>query len=131
MKTTGKHLAVCGLILQLGLLAGLLGTVLGMIKAFAELGNEILSVENLAACINIALYATTIGYGFAIIGGALLLIALCGAKYRAPWFKKAMWAIACFWICALPLGAIAGIFLMIYLAKHKQEFAQQNETKIP
>jgi biopolymer transport protein ExbB/TolQ len=45
---------------------GLLGTVLGMIGAFAKIGRENITAEGLGGEISVALYTTAIGLGFAV-----------------------------------------------------------------
>ena len=149
MKNTGKHLALWGTALTLTLLLGPAATVYGLFRTVSEMVGEA-RAEVLASHMNIsiALYATMAGIVLAHIGGVLLLIALCGTKYRAPWFEIAMWAVACFWmlsafVCMMggsektspdastiaiidaTISALAGIAVMIYLAKHNREFAAQ------
>ena len=149
MKNTGKHLALWGTALTLTLLLGPAATVYGLIRTVSEMAGEA-RAEVLASHMNIsiALYATMVGIVLAHLGGILLLTALCGVKYRAPWFKTAMRGFACLWmlssfvctmgisaksstdaiivaIIAAIISATAGIAAMVYLARHNHEFAAQ------
>ena len=127
MPTKGKYLAVWGLILQLGFIVGIVGTIYGMLNAFALLPDTSAShtQEALASDIALALRATTIGMIISLVGAVLLCIALFGSKYRALWFRTAMWIMAFLWLLSGPVGIILGIFVMIYLSNHKNEFTEQ------
>ena len=140
MTNIGKHLAQWGTALTISLLIGPAATIYGMIKTASEMRSESPQIEFLAHHMSIALYATLAGIVLAHIGGLLLLVALCGVKYRAPWFEIVMWVIACLWmllsfasmmevsaISSIPaiIDMIAGIAVMVYLARHNREFAAQ------
>ena len=127
MPTKGKYLAIFGLVLQFGYLIGMVGTVVGMLRAFSRLASTgaTYSQEAIALDIALALYTTAIGMGVSIVGIILLCIALFGTKYRAPWFKTAMWILSILWLLNIPIGMIIGIIVMIYLSNHKNEFTQQ------
>lgn len=125
MKENGKHLAIWGMVLQFGFLIGLAGTVIGMLQAFGKLTPEnTAQPEALASDISLALYTTVGGIVLSLIGSILFLIALFGAKYRASWFKTAMWILAVLWLFSIPIGTILGIIVMAYLSKHGNEFAE-------
>ena len=125
MKENGKQLAIWGIVLQFGFLIGLAGTVIGMLRAFAELAQEnAAQPEALASDISLALYTTAGGMVVSLIGGILLLVALFGTKYRASWFKTAMWILAVLWLFSIPIGTILGIIVMVYLSKHSNEFTE-------
>ena len=125
MKHNGKQIALLGVILQLGFVIGLAGTVIGMLRAFAELSkNSHAQPEALASHISLALYTTAGGMILSIIGVVLLFIALFGTKYRAPWFKTAMLILAILWLFHIPIGTILGAIVLIYLSKHSNEFTE-------
>ncbi len=125
MKENGKQLALWGVILQFGFLIGIAGTVVGMLRAFAELSkNSEAQPEALASDISLALYTTAGGMVLSLIGAVLLLVALFGARYRAAWFKTAMWILAVLWLFSIPIGTILGIIVMLYLSKHSNEFTE-------
>ena len=127
MPTKGKYLALTGLVLQLGPVFGMMSTAACMIQAFSRLQNttSTQAPEALASDISLALYSTAICMGVSIVGIILLCIALFGTKYRAPWFKTAMWILSILWLFNIPIGTIIGIIVMIYLSNHKNEFTQQ------
>ena len=126
MPTKGKYLAITGLVLQLVPVFGMVSTAASMIRAFSQLQNASTQApEALASDISLALYTTAIGMGVSIIGIILLCIALFGTKYRAPWFKTAMWILSIVWLFNIPIGTIIGIIVIIYLSNHRNEFTQQ------
>ncbi len=104
MPTKGKYLALTGLALQLGPVFGMIGTASCMIQTFSRLQNttSTQAPEALASDISPALYSTVIGLGVSIVGIILLCIALFGTKYRAPWFKTAMWILSILWLTSIP-----------------------------
>ena len=125
MKKNGKQLAIWGIVLQFGSLIGLAGTVIGMLRAFEKLAQEKApQAEALASDISRALYATAGGTALSLIGAILLLVALFGDKYRASWFKTAMWILAVLWLFCIPIGTILGIIVIVYLSKHNNEFTE-------
>ena len=125
MNSNGKQLAIWGVVLQFGFLIGLAGTVIGMLRAFEKLAEENASQpEALTSGISLALYTTAGGMALSLIGTVLVLVALFGAKYRAAWFKTAMWILAILWLFSIPIGTILGVVTIIYLSKHSNEFAE-------
>ena len=132
MPTKGKYLAISGLVLQLGPVFGMVNTAACMIRAFSRLHNASTQApEALASDISLALYTIAIGMGVSIIGIILLCIALFGTKYRAPWFKTAMWILSILWLFNIPIGTIIGIIVIIYLSNHRNEFTQQGGPGYP
>lgn len=127
MPTKGKYLAVWGLILQAGYILGIVVSIIGMLRAFPQLADSttIASQVALAADISLSLYATAIGITLGIIGAVLICAALFGVRYRASWFKTAMWIMSVVWVLTSPIGIILGIIVMFYLSKHKNEFTEQ------
>ncbi len=130
MKEKGKKLAVCGIALQFGPVIGLLGTTISMIRAFTKISTQGAGqTEALARDISFALCTTAIGMVLATIGVPLILIALFGFKYRAPWFYTTLIACCILWLFAFPLGTVLGICLINYLMNRKKEFSENNINK--
>ena len=65
---------VAGIILALGPIWGMIGTVLGMILAFANLGQPQPQAEALASNISLALYATAAGWIACSIGIVITIV---------------------------------------------------------
>lgn len=66
---------VGGVILALGPLWGLIGSVIGMVMAFGQLAQTSTDTEALANDISIALYTTVAGYVVCPIGIAIIIVA--------------------------------------------------------
>ena len=67
---------VVGIILALGPIWGLLGTVLGMINAFGQLAESEAEVSALSNDISLALYTTVAGFIVLPIGIVLIVVAV-------------------------------------------------------
>ena len=125
MNQKGKQLAIWGVILQPGTVVGLVGTLIGMLRALRKLAQgDPAQTEALATDISTALYATVVGSTLALIGTVLILVALFGLRYRAPWFHVALWILAVLWLLCFPIGTILGIVIIVYLAKNRDEFTE-------
>ena len=76
MKGRTKLIAwlVAGIILALGPIWGMIGTVLGMILAFGNLGQPQPQAEALAGNISLALYATAAGWIACPIGIVIIIV---------------------------------------------------------
>jgi len=128
MNIKGKKLAITGAILQLGLVLGIIGSLLGMIFAFQHRGAEgTTNTELLANDISFALISTIIGLCISIVGLIFIFIALFKSKYRAPWFFWFLIIWSILWILNFPFGTILGGAFLIYLIMHKDEFKKQPE----
>ncbi len=125
MNQKGKQLAIWGVALQLGTVVGLIGTIIGMVQAFGRLAtSETAQAAALANDISIALYSTVAGLVVALVGDILILVALFGVRYRAPWFRTALWVLSILWLIRFPIGTILAIVVMVYLVNHKKEFTE-------
>jgi len=116
--------------LQLGLVFGLLGTVVGMVSAFDKLSeSEAASPETLANDISFALITTAIGMIPVLIGLILMAVARLGKKYRAAWFFWFLIAYSVLWALNFPVGTILGGALIFYLISKKDEFLTANSEQ--
>lgn len=126
MIQKGRTLALWGAWLQLGPVFGMIGSVIGMTRAFNEIGTEGAGApEVLAEHISLALRTTAYGMIPALIGFVLLLIALFSSKYRAPWFFWFMAIYACLSLLGFPVGTIIGIVILVYIIPRKEEFDRE------
>ena len=105
----GRILAIIGAWMQTALLIGLVGTVVGMKGAFAELGKTGASdVGALNEHIGKVLVWTTVGESVAVVGAILLGIAVIALRYRRTW------AVVIFTLASLNLVGVAiGILTML------------------
>jgi hypothetical protein len=130
MNNKGKYLALCGVILQLGLPIGLIGTLVGMMRTFNDISaNRPVDQNAIAAYIGAAMIATSIAMTLAIVGFILSLIAFFKVKYRARWFYTSLWAFCVLWLLLYPVGTILGIVMAYYLYTHKQEFEAKAKSE--
>ena len=131
MNNRGKKLAVSGVALQFGPLFGLIGTIVGMIRAFGDLAEAGSAPGGeLANSISIALYTTAIGYVMGIVGIILICISLFKIQYRAPWFLTALWILSVLWLLNFPVGTVIGILMIVYLNNHKEEFSESGGREL-
>ncbi|MGJ8654655.1 MAG: MotA/TolQ/ExbB proton channel family protein [Opitutaceae bacterium] len=120
----GRTLALWGAWLQLGPVFGMIGSVIGMVRAFNEIGTDGPGdPELLAEHISLALRTTAYGMIPALIGLVLLLVALFSSEYRAPWFFWFMVIYAVLSLLAFPIGTVIGIVILAYIIPRKKEFS--------
>ena len=123
----GRKLALTGAFLQFGLLVGMAGTTIGMIRAFDALGHSgIADPKQLAASISTVLIATAVGLVISIVGFVLFGIAIFACGYRAPWCLFLLFVYGCLLVLAFPVGTIFGIVLLVYCHRHRPEFLQRD-----
>jgi len=127
MNSKGKQLARWGIVLQCGFLIGHLLWVILIVRAFLLMGTGVQPSQALATRIGVAIYVELFASILFILSAVLLLIALFKMKYRAPWFKTALWIISVLWLFGFPIGTVLGIIVMVYLNKHGAEFMKQVE----
>ena len=127
-RQKGRSLALWGAWLQLGAVFGLIGTVIGMIRAFRVLESEgAVEGELLAEHISLAVTSTIMGIIPVLIGFVLLLIALFSSKYRAPWFFWFMAIFSVLNLLAFPIGTVFGIIVLVYIIPRKEEFRRDQD----
>lgn len=121
----GRGLAIWGAWLQLGPIIGIIGTVIGMVRAFELTKQGVDSAEELALEINLVLNFSMVGMLAGLIGMILLLVALFSSKYRAPWFFWFMAIYAGINLLAFPIGTVIGIIVLVHIIPRKDEFRAQ------
>ncbi|MGB8354132.1 MAG: MotA/TolQ/ExbB proton channel family protein [Chthoniobacteraceae bacterium] len=124
---SGRTFALTGAYLQLGVLVGKVGTVIGMMHAFDTLGGSNVSdPRQLAASISTVLIATFVGLVFGVVGFVLIGVSIFACGYRARW---------CFWflvvyggilLLGFPIGTAIGLAILIYCYGHRDEFLRRN-----
>ncbi len=120
-----RVLALLGCWLLLGPLIGMIGTIVGMLRAFSTLktaGTPDPTV--LAGDISIALLTTLYGLIYGLVGVLLVSLALYRNLNRERWFYRTVITLSFMWCFLLfPLGLIAGIYLIVAFRRRKAEFA--------
>jgi MotA/TolQ/ExbB proton channel family len=129
----GRKLAIVGAYLQIGLVLGLIGTVIGMMKAFNELGQSgIGDPGQLAASINIMLHATAVGVAFGLTGLILVCIAAFHYDYRTPWVFAFLVIYGVLFCLHFPFGtAIGSVLLFTCINRRQQFFIARTPSPIP
>ncbi len=126
MNQKGKQLAIWGLVLQLGSVLGLFCTIIAMVRYFSGLADSgTVQASALVQEISKVLGPAAVGSVFGLIGIILILVALFRIRYRTPWFRTMLRVLSILWLMSFPIGTILGIVVIIYLARHKDEFTEQ------
>ena len=123
-RSVGKILAVAGTFLQGLCAASLLWTVIQL--AVGHLGAEPQQPVSLAR--GLAHATAPFAAGFLLGGVAgwfMLILALGGCRYRAPWFYRALHIIAVPWLLVFPVGTLVSVLVLIHLRQHRLEFATE------
>jgi hypothetical protein len=125
MNQKGKKLAIWGVTLQIvASVVIVIGIATGTARAIGGLG-QAETQSSLASGVNIALYATTAGTILTLASIFFILIALFQARYRAVWFKKALWILSILWLFSFPIGTVLGIVILVYIIRYNSEFTEQ------
>jgi hypothetical protein len=129
-KDGGKWIARLGVALFTGPIWGLLGTVIGMIRAFSTLGeNSDDSATALAHDISVAMYTTMIGLGLGLVGAILILVALLSSKNRQPWFFSWSVSLSVFWsLVVFPYGVIVGGPIAFLFFRRRSQFERRRKA---
>lgn len=119
-----------GLVFQFGPVLGLFGTVLGMVRAFSTMGAEGEGqAEALAGDIGIALITTAIGLVVALVGIALIIVAITVLKYRPIWLFWILIPLLCRILSfGFPVGLIIGSVALTLLICYRKVFLDQKHT---
>lgn len=124
----GKKLALTGAFLQLGPVIGVVGTVIGMMRAFDTLAAQgIGDPQRLSANISEVLIATIAGLALGVIGLVFLCIALFGCRYRAEWFFWFLVIYGALLLLGFPVGTVAGIVVLVSCLTLRHEFLKPDE----
>lgn len=123
-----------GQILLAGPIFGMLGTAIGMIRAFGQLsvGVEQPDTETLAREMSIALYTTLIGVLVSIIGMVIVLVVLYRGKNRRKWFFISSVSISFLVVFMIfPLGLFIGLPVLISVLMKRGEFYDPQDSQSP
>jgi len=124
----GRAWAITGLVLMLGPIVGLLGTILGMKGAFNKLseGGQP-NATDLAEAVSATLWSTVIGMIAGLIGLVLVVVAAFVMKNRERWFFITTLTLSAIWCLVLfPIGMLAGGALIILFVTIRQEFGARS-----
>jgi biopolymer transport protein ExbB/TolQ len=126
----GRWLAVLGIVLFTGPIWGVLGTVIGMIRAFNTLAEDkVASAESLSQDIGITLVTTAVGITVGLLGAILILMALFATKNRENWFFWWSVVLSVFWgVAIFPYGLIAGLPIFILFIMKRDEFPKPTKA---
>ncbi len=120
MNRLGKHLAIWGSLLQLGIVAGIVVSFIQMDRAMKALNpSDTASLTAAIGAMATSSRASTVGLLTALIGGLLLMGALFGCHYRAPWLHSVLCASTLFWLfAAFPVG----LMMLAYVICDRKSF---------
>jgi hypothetical protein len=122
VQRLGKHLAIWGSLLQLGIGVGFVVTFVQMGRAMSLLNpSEATQPPEVAAAIETTFQVFAVAFSAAIAGGFFVLAALFGCHYRAPWFYSVLWILSLFWLISSPL---LGLVMIAYLILDGKSFSR-------
>lgn len=128
-RSKARWLATLGVALYTGPIWGLVGTLIGMIRAFDTVDKSNAAPNALSQDIRIAMMASMIGLGVGLIGAIVILVTLLGTRYRECWF---FWWSVCLSIFSclqgLPFGLVAGLPILILFLTKRAEFRRSDST---
>ena len=123
MNNRGRRVALVGAFLQLGPLIGLVGTFVGIIRAFYTLESSSSGdPARLSANVTGALYATAAGLVLSVVGLILIYVALFRYRYRAEWFFGFLLIYGGVLLAGFPIGTVFGIVILSYCLMRRNEF---------
>ena len=127
-SATGRNLAISGIVCQLGPMFGLATSMIGMLRAFNELGSTgIGDPSHLSQAIGQTLMGTMLGMLVGLVGVVLLIVSVTACRYRAEWF---FWFLVIYGALALtvfPIGTPFGIFFLVYCLNKRDEFLNRSQ----
>lgn len=129
-RKRGRWTARIGVTLFTGPIWGMMGTVMGMLRAFNTLdGNGAGSAGALSDGVGFALVSTMIGIAVGLVGSVLVLIALFAMKNREKWFFWWSVLLSVFWCLVIfPYGMIVGLPILILFLVQRAEFANRTSA---
>ncbi len=103
----GLVLAAIGAWMQLGPFIGVAGTVLGMIRAFQEMGSSgVGDPGSLSKPIGEVLISTAVGMVASFVGLVLMLIGFVLYQCRQRWLVWLLICVGAVWLTVVPAGVI-------------------------
>ncbi len=123
---SGRGLAIVGVAFFTGPVWGKLVTVIAIMNAFGRLSSSReASPEALAKDVSSAQMGMLIGLGVGLVGGILMLVALCSLKNREKWFYWSAVAISIIWcLVAFPIGLVVGVPVAAIFVSKRAEFSE-------
>ena len=125
-RPRGHWLAVIGAWMQVAPVFGMIGTAVGMMRAFAALSSAPPSAvgdpSHLSAAIGEVLIATVVGMLVALLGSILMLVAVFPMRYRSPWLFWLFVVLGTLYVLAFPLGTVIGVVFLVVALTKRQEF---------
>ena len=110
-NSTGRLLAIIGTVLQLSPIIGLVGTVIGMMKAFQALGaSGISDPSTLSKAIGEVLISAAAGMVVGLLGTVLLAVGVLLCHYRQRWAVNLLKVIVILWVIGLLILGAAILF---------------------
>jgi hypothetical protein len=125
-RPKGHWLAMIGAWMQVAPVLGMIGTVIGMIRAFDALSSaapsQVGDPSQLSAAIGEVLIATFVGMLIALIGAVLMLVAVFSCRYRSPWLFWLFIVLGLLYLLAFPLGTLIGVVFLVVALTKRLEF---------
>jgi hypothetical protein len=126
-----RYVACAGLALLLGIPFAWLGIGIGMLRSFGGTSGDISqATAQITSGVALALWSTIIGQSVALVGLVLLLVSLLMFKIRDPWVLKWGRLFMMPWLILFPIGTVAGISMLMYFSRHREEFLTKNRPLI-
>ena len=120
---TGLVLSVCGVALQIGIVVALLSIMPGLLSALSTLSaSGIGDPASLVGAAGEVFSGAAVGLVLGLLGLVLLSVALVGSRYRAGWLFWFLSVYGIFLLVVVPVGTAFGIFFLVYIRTHRQEF---------
>ena len=120
--------AIVGLLLLTGPIQGFIGTVVGILNAFAVLERTgEADPGELASHISVALLTTLWGWLFSLLGMGLVLTYHFKKILRKSWFYKWTVVISGLTLLFFPLGSITGGIVLWVFVRNRREYLSPQE----
>jgi hypothetical protein len=126
-RSKARWLAALGVALYTGPIWGLVGTLIGMLRAFDTVDKSNAAPDVLSQDIRLAVMASMIGLGVGMIGAILILVTFLGTRCRESWFFSWSVCLSAFWcVLGFPIGLVAGLPLLILFLTKRMEFGRRD-----
>ena len=134
-RSKGHWLAVIGAWMQVAPVLGMIGTIIGMMRAFEAHGSadpsQVGELSQLSAAIGEAMIATFVGMLIALLGAVLMLVAVLSCRYRSPWLFWVFIVLGLLYLMAFPLGTLIGVVFLVVALTKRLEFLPPSPTGQP